>query len=217
MRIRLSWRALLVAAVVALGLGGALYGALRRGPRIDPPVTKIEKIVYVRTPFYSRDEVNMHIRYLQGLGRFEQVLDTYARIAHDREVAAVLLEQALSFNIPVDLLFGVVEQESHFNRLARGSYGEIGLMQLNPYYFGRLIRQEGRDYLWGPKNNVYWGARYLRSLYDRLGDWDFSVLRYNGDGTDALQYLMNVLEYERDFDKRFNDSLGLTSPWAASF
>jgi soluble lytic murein transglycosylase-like protein len=213
-----AWTRLLLAlGLTCAGFGAGIYGYFSLRPRPEPPVTRVEKLVYVQTPFYTREEINRQIRYLRELGRFEEVLSTYAAIARDRDVAAVILSEALAEEIPVNLLFGVVKQESHFDEKARGSYGEIGLMQLNPRYFGRLIGQHGRSYLWEPVNNVHWGARYLKSLHERLGDWDFAVLRYNGEGKEALQYLLNVQEYERDFDKRFNQTLGLKGPWTLSF
>jgi soluble lytic murein transglycosylase-like protein len=46
--------------------------------------------------------------------------------------SAIITKYAKSYGVPVDLAHAVVRVESNFNPKARGSAGEVGLMQIKP-------------------------------------------------------------------------------------
>ncbi len=198
------------AALGLTGLSGGSVAYLQLKPR-PPQVVTVQKRVYVKDTYYTREGVNRQIRLLMEAGMSEQVLDIYSRITGDRQLAGIILREALAMEIPVNLLFAVVRKESRFRRSALGIYGEIGLMQLHPQVFATLISDHGEGYLWNAANNVHWGARHLRLRYEQLGDWDFAVLRYNGAGREALEYMLKVQDYERRYDRLFNSLSGIVS------
>lgn len=83
--------------------------------------------------------------------------------------------------IPVDLFLRLVQRESGWNPGAVSHKGAQGLAQLMPDTARRL----GVDPA-DPSENLDGGARYLRMMYDRFGDWKLALAAYNA-GPEAVQ------------------------------
>lgn len=77
-------------------------------------------------------------------------------------------------NIPEDLFLRLVNQESRWNQSAISSKGAIGLAQLMPGT-AQMLRVDPND----PQQNLEGGARYLRMMYDKFGDWKLALAAYN--------------------------------------
>jgi soluble lytic murein transglycosylase-like protein len=84
-------------------------------------------------------------------------------------------------NVPEDLFLRLVHQESRWNSAAVSSKGARGLAQLMPDT-ARLLRVDPDD----PRQNLEGGARYLRMMYDRFGNWRLALAAYNA-GPEAVQ------------------------------
>ena len=78
-------------------------------------------------------------------------------------------------NIPVSLVFAVIETESNFNPLAKSHVPAYGLMQIVPvsagkdaskYLFGKA-KVLSPSYLYNSDNNIAIGGAYLHILYHR--------------------------------------------------
>ncbi len=91
--------------------------------------------------------------------------------------------------VPEDLFARLVQRESGFNPGARSVKGAIGLAQLMPDTAARL----GVDPT-DPAANLEGGARYLRQMYDRFGDWKLALAAYNA-GPDAVASYSGVPPY----------------------
>lgn len=76
--------------------------------------------------------------------------------------------------VPEDLFLRLVQQESGWYAGARSHKGAIGLAQLMPETAAKL-RVNPHD----PKENLDGGARYLRMMYDRYGNWRLALAAYN--------------------------------------
>ena len=76
--------------------------------------------------------------------------------------------------LPLALLVAVAETESEMRADAVSSAGARGLLQLMPATAAEL--QVDPDL---PDANVLGGARYLRTLFDRLGSSDLALAAYN--------------------------------------
>ncbi len=77
-------------------------------------------------------------------------------------------------NIPEDLFLRLVQQESGWNPHAVSHAGARGLAQLMPDT-ARLLGVNPDD----PLQNLEGGARYLRMMHDRFGDWRLALAAYN--------------------------------------
>ncbi|MCT8328858.1 lytic transglycosylase domain-containing protein [Acidimangrovimonas sediminis] len=82
--------------------------------------------------------------------------------------------------IPVDLFLRLVQRESGWNPTAVSHKGAQGLAQLMP----ETARRLGVDPA-DPSQNLDGGARYLRMMYDRFGDWRLALAAYNA-GPEAV-------------------------------
>ena len=92
--------------------------------------------------------------------------------------------------IPVDLFLRLVQRESGWNPGAVSHKGAQGLAQLMPDTARRL----GVDPA-DPSENLDGGARYLRMMYDRFGDWRLALAAYNA-GPEAVAKHGGVPPYE---------------------
>jgi soluble lytic murein transglycosylase-like protein len=82
---------------------------------------------------------------------------------------------------PEDLFLRLVQQESGWNHVAVSTKGATGLAQLMPGT-AELLNVDIND----PEENLDGGARYLRRMYDRFGDWKLALAAYNA-GPEAVE------------------------------
>lgn len=91
--------------------------------------------------------------------------------------------------IPEDLFLRLVQTESGWNAGAVSNKGATGLAQLMPATADRLGVDETN-----PHQNLDGGARYLRMMYDRFGDWRLALAAYNA-GPEAVEKYGGVPPY----------------------
>ncbi len=92
----------------------------------------------------------------------------------------IISKYAKAYGVPVDLAHAVVRVESNFNPRARGSAGEIGLMQIKPAT-ARMMGYSGSSKgLYDPETNIRYGMKYLATAHE-LGDGKTcsTILKYN--------------------------------------
>lgn len=68
---------------------------------------------------------------------------------------------------------------------------EIGRFQINPC----VHRVSVVDSIYSYQGNIRWGAKYLRTLYNRYGTWSLVIKHYNGAGVKADAYLQKAYGY----------------------
>jgi soluble lytic murein transglycosylase-like protein len=98
-------------------------------------------------------------------------------------------QAARKHGVPEDLFLGLVQQESGWNSGAVSHKGATGLAQLMPATAARLGVDPG-----DPHQNLDGGARYLRLMYDRFGDWRLALAAYNA-GPEAVEKYGGVPPY----------------------
>ena len=104
-------------------------------------------------------------------------------LAHAKAAAA-------RHGVPEDLFLRLVQQESGWNAGAVSPKGATGLAQLMPGT-AQLLGVDATD----PLENLDGGARYLRMMYDRFGNWRLALAAYNA-GPEAVDKANGVPNYE---------------------
>jgi len=106
----------------------------------------------------------------------------------DSRIAASIRSAASRYNLPPQLIRGVIRAESNFQADAVSPAGARGLMQLMP----ATARELGVEDPFDIEQNIDGGARYLRQMLDMFGGnlhkalsaynaGPGTVMRYNGD------------------------------------
>ena len=98
-------------------------------------------------------------------------------------------------NLPFELIYGVLRQESLYRHDAVSSAGARGLLQLLPDTARHVARQSkqprpSQEDLFVPATNVRLGAAYLRTLHDRFDDQTLVALAgYNAGPNAAARWM----------------------------
>jgi soluble lytic murein transglycosylase-like protein len=100
-------------------------------------------------------------------------------VSNDKYVS-LIRKAAAKHGVPVKIAKAVVEVESNFNPGARGSAGEVGLMQIKPATARGIGYRGSTRALYDPATNLEWGMKYLAGAHKRAGgDLCGTILRYN--------------------------------------
>ncbi len=94
--------------------------------------------------------------------------------------SSLIQTYAKTYGVPVDLAHAVVRVESNFNPRARGSAGEIGLMQIKPSTARMMGYRGTAKGLYDPETNIKFGMKYLAMAHDLGGGTTCgTILKYN--------------------------------------
>lgn len=108
-----------------------------------------------------------------------------------------ILKAAERYGVPPELVKAVVWRESHFNVLARGGAGELGLMQLREDAAREWADTERLDafdheHCLDPMTNLLAGTYYLGKLLLRFRNADdpraYALAAYNAGRSNALKW-----------------------------
>ena len=102
----------------------------------------------------------------------------------------VAKEMARKHGIPENLFLRLVQQESAWKPKARSHKGAIGLAQLMPGT-ARNLGVNPHD----PRQNLEGGARYLKRMYNKFGNWKLALAAYNA-GPGAVEKYNGIPPYK---------------------
>jgi len=101
------------------------------------------------------------------------------RFGVDRELAAVIYEQARLADVEPALVFGIIAMESGFDPRAVGRHGERGLLQIKPSTARAYDPRVTPEMLHDPEVNVRLGLRHLKREVEYFGDTTLGLMSYH--------------------------------------
>ncbi|MGV8119638.1 MAG: lytic transglycosylase domain-containing protein [Candidatus Xenobiia bacterium LiM19] len=111
--------------------------------------------------------------------------------ASKSEINNLLDNAAQKYGIPPDVLKSIAWQESGWKPGVTGDGGDShGMMQINSPAHPDYDAKRGQQDI---AYNIDYGAKLLKSLYDKYGSWPKAVERYNGSGPMAQKYASSVM------------------------
>jgi soluble lytic murein transglycosylase-like protein len=143
----------------------------------------------------------------------DMVEDYFAAVTGSREIASVILANAVEFDIPPVLAFALCREESRYNpaavnRTNRNASIDRGLFQLNDRSFPNIKP----DDFFRPGVSAYYAMGHLRMCLNSGGTEIAALAMYNaglhrvssvGTPKNTLDYIHRVLEYRRALDGAF--------------
>ncbi|WP_027664246.1 lytic transglycosylase domain-containing protein [Rhizobium leguminosarum] len=182
-------RKLIVVAATCVGMvlaGNSFAFANDWGVRADAPVKKVERPSKKAERPLKKAERSVKPAK-RPLKTAERPLKTVERqsgypVANvsGNSYSVLISKYANQYDVPVALATAVIRIESNFNPNARGSHGEIGLMQIKPATARMMGYSGSAKGLFDPETNIKYGMKYLAAAHD-LGGGETcnTILKYN--------------------------------------
>jgi soluble lytic murein transglycosylase-like protein len=182
-------RKLIVVAAACVGMvlaGNSFAFANDWGVRADAPVKKVERPSKKAERPLKKAERSVKPAK-RPLKTAERPLKTVERqsgypVANvsGNSYSVLISKYANQYDVPVALATAVIRIESNFNPNARGSHGEIGLMQIKPATARMMGYSGSAKGLFDPETNIKYGMKYLAAAHD-LGGGETcnTILKYN--------------------------------------
>jgi soluble lytic murein transglycosylase len=148
------------------------------------------------------------------------------------KITKAILEESIKYNIDPVFVASIIKTESGFNPLAKGTSGEIGLMQLMPKtgeYIAKKIKMKkmnGAKTLRDPVKNIKIGVAYLNYLRQRFDNQAYKyVPAYNMGPGNVMKsinrkerpkiYSSKVIKYYESFYRQIYVSQMFKNPYLA--
>lgn len=132
--------------------------------------------------------------------------DTYINSSYPLKYEDEVAEASAEYNIPKELIYGVIKTESNFNPDAVSAADARGLMQLtqptfewlHTYYSNDDYDSSNADLLFDPKINIKYGTLCLSVLLERYNnDLDTAICAYNA-GLGNVDEWLTMSQYSAD-------------------
>lgn len=140
------------------------------------------------------DRFEAEVWLIDMSGRIENLVeDKLERL----QILKAAHSQASKHQLPISIILGLIETESHFNRFALSSAGAQGLMQIMPFW--KLEIGNPEDNLIDIDTNIHYGCIILKHyLKIENGDINKALARYNGS-KGSLRYPTKVLKNQNKY------------------
>lgn len=91
----------------------------------------------------------------------------------------IIEDEARAQNVPVRIVYAIIQVESGGDPGAVGAAGEIGLMQLMPPTADQMGYRGSRAGLFDPRTNIHYGTKYLAWQMKRYRELSAAIAAYN--------------------------------------
>ncbi len=171
---------LLVVLLLLLALTvTAIFAVIRY---IDIPIEDF--FGYAEEDGHDTDTENKQIHYEEAQ-KYHDLIEKYSQ----------------QYEVPITLVYAVIECESGFREDAKSRVGACGLMQLMPVTYSDIRKWLGLDYtdeqIMDPEVNIQCGTYYLSRMYRMFDDWELAVAAYNAGPGNVQKWLKNE-DYTED-------------------
>ena len=135
---------------------------------------------------------------------FQQFMSRHQPDIGSWTYAGAAADCAGEYDVPLDVVYAVIETESHFDTDARSGAGACGLMQLMPDTYdwirtrlGEADAAEPAEGIFDPELNLRYGIYYLSWLYETFGVWETAWAGYNA-GPNIVKKWLQDSRYSSD-------------------
>lgn len=168
-------RKLIVVAAACVGMvlaGNSFAFANDWGVRADAPIKKVERPQ--KTAERAQKKAQRPLKTVERQSGYPVANDS------GNSYSALISKYAKQYDVPVALANAVIRVESNYNPRARGSHGEIGLMQIKPATARMMGYSGSAKGLFDPETNIKYGMKYLAAAHDLGGGQTCNtILKYN--------------------------------------
>jgi soluble lytic murein transglycosylase len=213
-----------ISVIFALVLTAGLYQNFNVAKMWSLPVAEIDEIIR-----------SSHARELLGKGYFDSLvikaeglsalhMAIYTEVHNSLpkkfkkrslQVASAIIEESEKNGLDPVFVLAVIKTESSFNPLAKGSIGEIGLMQLRPCTAEWIAAKgkipfRGKRTLENPVENVRIGTFYFKYLRNKFGGEAFKYLAAYNMGAANVRRMIAEDKKPREYSMRVMKNYRLT-------
>ena len=133
---------------------------------------------------------------------YDKISTWFEKRSHPLRYSEIVEKYSQEYNVPKEIVYGVIKAESGFRSDAVSGAGAVGLMQITEVTFDWISAKLGENLskglLYDPDTNIKYGTYYLNYLYSEFGSWDIALAAYNaGPGRVKNSWLTNP-EYIKD-------------------
>jgi len=148
-----------------------LSNVIFKTPPTAQDVDSYAKKVVNESPMEVRISKNEHA----NVYKIKVPLPRNSTLKRSKTYKDEVFKNAERFEVPIPLVFAIMQTESNFNPFAKSHIPAFGLMQIVPTSAGRdtyrfLYKKKGMpsaEYLYNGENNIEMGSTYLHILYYR--------------------------------------------------
>lgn len=158
---------------------------------------------FVYENYLTRFEINDILK--KDIDFYLIALGFYNEETKNPEVTKKIIDNAIEFEIPINIAFALAFVESTYNINAINDNGtsiDFGLLQLNNKTFPNAIN-------YTIEQNIEEGFNYLKNIKEEFNSWEISFILYNAGliknvGNHSLQHMKKIIEKEKELDEKFN-------------